>query len=341
MGLLILLVLCSATCETDDVGSPPPVPRIEEGPLFGSDSASPDDPTGGAVLGGIYDADVSADSLIYVLESDWKKIVVFARDGSLRRTIMGGYGEGPGEFVRAVGMDVTPDGHSYVLDSGLSRVSIFDPDGGFVRSVSTGTIPVRDIAVHGDTIFLRVLFGSGEHALQAVSADWEGYRPFLQTSERDRAFSRAGFSGAIASDVRGRVVYAFGSPGEFVVIDSNGASPRRGLPLFPDDEPVTVETAGGPQQRVTAGTLAVAIIQDALVAILYATYDIERADEIAHHVALYDWDGRFLGTLDFAERGARVMAGGAAANTFYLNRSLPFPALVGYTLRFATDGQNR
>jgi hypothetical protein len=67
---------------------------------------------------------------IYVLDYLSQDIRVFEADGSYSHT-MGGPGEGPGELMRAAGLNWGPGGNLWVWDPG-GRFSIFTPDGDFV-----------------------------------------------------------------------------------------------------------------------------------------------------------------------------------------------------------------
>jgi len=73
---------------------------------------------------------VDAQGRLYVLDYLSQDIGVFEADGSHSHTI-GGPGEGPGEFMRAAGLNWDPDGNLWVWDPG-GRFSIFTPDGEFL-----------------------------------------------------------------------------------------------------------------------------------------------------------------------------------------------------------------
>lgn len=65
---------------------------------------------------------------IYVMDGRSQEIHVFDRDGNHLSTL-GGPGEGPGEFFRALGMVVDPFGSLWVSDPGNRRYTVFGTDG--------------------------------------------------------------------------------------------------------------------------------------------------------------------------------------------------------------------
>lgn len=118
---------------------------------------------GASILGGIVGVVQDVDSAVYVLDQQWKKIVAFEPSGRIRTVILGGAGEGPGEFMMPVHMARGTDGNLAVLDYDLGRLSLFDPrTSGFVRSlrVDIGN-PLRVAAVNdGFWITRSALAGS-------------------------------------------------------------------------------------------------------------------------------------------------------------------------------------
>jgi hypothetical protein len=81
-------------------------------------------------LGQVSALKVDAQGRLYVLDYFSQDIRVFEADGSYSHTI-GGPGEGPGEFMRAAGLNWDPDGNLWVWDPG-GRFSIFTPEGEFL-----------------------------------------------------------------------------------------------------------------------------------------------------------------------------------------------------------------
>lgn len=137
LGALLLPPLALLACEAgpgveaglDDV----PVLAVASDMRLGSF----DDPTVGFTS--VSDLDVGADGRIYVLERSQQEIRVFGPDGALER-VMGGEGEGPGEFRGAFSFGVEGD-TVWVIDLRLDRITLFDRAG---ELLSTARIePVR------------------------------------------------------------------------------------------------------------------------------------------------------------------------------------------------------
>lgn len=89
--------------------------------------------------------------------------------------VVGGPGEGPGEFARLAGLGPGPDGGLWAWDFGLRRLTWIDPDGGIRRVASLPPQPpVLDAAgpLGSDTFLFRQLWG----ARAAAVSDATGFR---------------------------------------------------------------------------------------------------------------------------------------------------------------------
>jgi len=100
---------------------------------------------------------------LYVLDSQATTITVVGPDGEFRRTL-GGPGEGPGEFRRALALAVFRDGRVVVGDAGLFVHHLFAANGEFVRRVRW--------ALEGERPILRGIIPDpgGEAVYSAVGA---------------------------------------------------------------------------------------------------------------------------------------------------------------------------
>ena len=79
-----------------------------------------------------------ADGRLYALDGSIGHVVVIDQSGSLVR-IVGGHGEGPGEFNQLGAFVVWPDGRLAVADFGHNAYQVFSPDGEFERFVRMGS----------------------------------------------------------------------------------------------------------------------------------------------------------------------------------------------------------
>ena len=100
---------------------------------------------------------------LYVLDSQATMVTVVGPDGEFRRTL-GGPGEGPGEFRRALALAVFRDGRVVVGDAGLFVYHLFDASGEFERRVRW--------AIEGERPILRGIMPDpgGEAVYSAVGA---------------------------------------------------------------------------------------------------------------------------------------------------------------------------
>jgi hypothetical protein len=131
----------------------------------------------GAVLGRITGAVQGSDSVVYVLDRLWRKIVVFDPDGTLRDVLLGGEGEGPGEFRNPIHMALLPTGELAVLDYSLVRLSYFDPVSGFKGSTPIEVHnPLRLFPIDDKIWITSNTLSPGEVEPRAIAVDRLGRR---------------------------------------------------------------------------------------------------------------------------------------------------------------------
>lgn len=95
------------------------------------------------------DVRVDPGGRIYVVQAGDAQVRVFGPAGDLQ-LIVGGRGEGPGEFVRLSGIGFRED-TLYVSDAGLHRTSFFDTQARFIRSESWESLRIPAGEVGGGT----------------------------------------------------------------------------------------------------------------------------------------------------------------------------------------------
>jgi hypothetical protein len=145
---LISFGALAAGCESEGpYRKPSDTFQIHVMQIYG-DSTAPDTAKlfGGGMLAHVSDVVDDSAGNVYVLDSQYKKVSVFGSDGRLKRNIVGGLGEGPGEFKMPIALDVA-DGLVYVYDHALGRISVFDTLGDFKRVIPALNAPYRDILV--------------------------------------------------------------------------------------------------------------------------------------------------------------------------------------------------
>jgi hypothetical protein len=100
----------------------------------------------------------AADSSLFVLDRAFQKIAVFRPSGAFDRVILGGRGEGPGEFRLPVAMTMLANGRLAVLDYDLARVNLYDSRAGHEGTLRVDLpAPLRLVAIGGNLWVLRAL----------------------------------------------------------------------------------------------------------------------------------------------------------------------------------------
>lgn len=119
-------------------------------------------------------SDVAVDNRrVYVVDGGNHRVVVFDKQGEYL-FVIGGEGEGDGQFKNPVGIGIDHRGRIYVADRGNRRVQIFDEAGAFVSKlpIKQGDISVVPIDVSvipsGKEIFVT---GNNTHSVVKVSDD--------------------------------------------------------------------------------------------------------------------------------------------------------------------------
>ncbi len=195
---------------------------------------------------------IGADGVLWVADTHYHRVVVFAPDGrELRR--WGEYGTGPGQFIFPCDVALGPDGLVYVAEfGGNDRVQVFTTEGAFVRQFGhhghapgefdrpqslafgpEGELFVADACNHRLQVLetdgrpVRVLGGLGREAGQFVY-------PYGLRALPDGTLLVAEFGGARVQRVDGRTGESLGAwsavegappPAAAFVTDGDGVKP--------------------------------------------------------------------------------------------------------------------
>lgn len=212
---------------------------------------------GGAVLGSI--AGIAADERgrVFVLDRDYKKIVVFDSAGDYSGLILGGYGRGPGEFVRPSGLSYW-NGELAAGDSHQGRISVFTASGEHSRDIR---LPFRAFAFHyqNDIVHTLGLF-SRIRPVTTMGIETDAYLTF---KPEWLSLVEHGSLGAIGTGMEDGLVYAAPVIGVHVLIDSDGRTREVGKPLWQEIRVGTYSGPGGtPVRYVPASVLNVGIVKE-------------------------------------------------------------------------------
>jgi len=105
-------------------------------------------------FGGIVDVAIDSAGRILVVDHVDQVVRIFDSQGR-KAGVMGGPGEGPGEFRLPYRIAIAPDGMVYVFDQYQGRLSEFDRELRFIRSLLLQpTLTAADLAVTADAIVM-------------------------------------------------------------------------------------------------------------------------------------------------------------------------------------------
>jgi 6-bladed beta-propeller len=309
-GLLPVLGLCVATASR---ASAQATFRLEHIRSYGAEDIRPGtERAGGPVLAAVVGVVQTSDSMVYVLDQKWQKIVAFRPDGRFSKVILGGDGEGPGEFRAPVHMVLSPAGLLAVLDFVLSRVTFFDGKSGKTTGQVTLQVasPLR-LAMTGGLIWISKTVPAGRTGSPAIAFNQKGERAdsLPQLSDDDRSY---GGSVSLAVGGQGEVLLASTRPGLWDVW-SNRRTVRRGAELFPGLKPPRLVQEDG---YVTIGSAeaeigGIAAMGPDHVLIRYRTQKIKTRPPfpdpatVRQFIGVFARDGSYLGSVELP--GGRLM----------------------------------
>ena len=255
------------------------------------------------------------DGAVYVLDADFRKIVVFNRDGSLRRVILGGYGQGPGEFVRPVDLTLTSRGQVAVIDQSLGRLTIFDTSGTLVRSKALAVPYPYKVVATGDRFYIMRWYRPGQDAIAVFDTLGERQPSGFKPDKADYDLADGGEPGQLALSNDGKVQFAHPAPGRWTSV---ATGTTMGEPLVPETRVGYFDRAGSRTAYVTAGVRGLGWSADGS-ALLY--YGVLNPDSLRQQRAYMEF---FLARMDAAGRRRSVeRLPDGAGWAFAISRSRP------------------
>jgi hypothetical protein len=283
-----------------------------------------------------------ADGALYVLDRDFRKIVVFNRDGSLRRVILGGHGEGPGEFVQPIGLAVTESGMIAVTDMRMRRLTVFDTNGevAWSRAVLTAPPSGRLVAVGSRFYWMLDMYEFHERP-PVVVADSLGMvvDSFKPPGRMDFALAN-GSPGAVGRGSDDDVLFAHPSPGVWTNLRTNAT---RGSAIMPDMQPKTlIRSTGVAVPYTPLMTHGIAALPDRSILLFYYSYDddIHEKGHFTGHpnLASFDPGGTRTGIIALPGRRSSVFSVSRDSMHVFLSSDDPYPVVVRYRVAVASAG---
>jgi hypothetical protein len=270
--------------------------------------------------------------------------VAFAPDGTVRRVIAGGEGEGPGEFGGPNDLALDGRGRLAVLDNELGRITLFSRDGG---PAGTMSLPGRRfrLAATGDTLWTTRLVEADEAA--SLGDRWLPDGSPIDTLPALPA-ADLGYGGGIllATCPDGRVLVRVDRPGVWFEYDA-GRWTRRGAPVYPDAAPPIVERNGPMVSLIPGQALAgpVGCLPSGEVLQRYRRFveppapDGDSLPAAEYFLGLFARDGTPLARLPLDEsRGLGAFEVSPVTGHLFLGLEDPYPVIVEYELVRGTAG---
>lgn len=217
------------------------------------------------------DAAFDASGVLYVLEADFDRISTLSADGETA-VVLGGSGDGPGQFRDPRALEFGPDGRLYVADTGNHRIQVFEgPRLEFVLSIgSIGT-------GLGDLKSPTGLAVSDTHIYVADSLNDR-----VEVFDRDgRSVRTLGLRGSGTGELSRPTDVAVDAEGNTYVTD---AWNHRVQKFDADGEPVKAWGDFGPHPGFLATPMG----------ITHAAGQLFVADRDNHRVQVFDTDGALL-----------------------------------------------
>jgi hypothetical protein len=290
----------------------------------------------GGVLSNIAGIAESESGDLLVLDRDFQKIVVFTEDGSFKRIILGGYGEGPGEFSFPRHLALDAHGRIIVLDRGNRRVTLFDSAGTYLTTDPVG-FEALQVVVSRDTAFLLDVPRDGRSAMRARRlGDHIGSAvSTLPPDSRMAHFAEHGEPGSLGVSASGYILYAHPSPGRWY--DGDVAA-WRGHELFPDVQGERIVEEDGFERRfISVGTRGISALPhgQTLISFTNVARPGTRLPDTTRAV-IFDSEARLVaeGTLDDSLR-VRHLLGSMRTNSVFAAYSEPYPHIRRFSITFA------
>ncbi|MES2306300.1 MAG: 6-bladed beta-propeller [Gemmatimonadota bacterium] len=336
-SLALTLLACSAAALPSQEFRLSPLQRFGwEDPAGPAGSTPAQRRLDGGMLSNIADLAEGADGALYVLDNRSPKVIVFNRDGTVRRVMGNGKGEGPGEFSRPVSLAVAKNGDLFVADVAQQRISVFAAGGAFTRSFTIASPYVSQIRLVGDRLHLiQYVFRKEAPAVLVYSTSGALLEKKFPPTEEDASFGRTGngYRAAILRD--GQLAIAHFNPGTWSLVES--PAHVFGKPLVPGNTVHEVKASG---TWVAPATIrGFGELSEGRYALLFERLRPETVDDPEHprwdiYLALTRADGTPLGTLKMPE-GGRAFLVSRDGRSIYRSFGDPF---VGID-RFRVDSR--
>jgi len=255
---------------------------------------------GGGVLSRPISIAEGGDSSLFVLDADFQKVAVFSWDGGFKRVVLGGYGEGPGEFVSPYDIDLDESGRLFAFDGHNNRVSIFSESGLFSTSFNADTHNTVEMKAEGGEVFIHRYFPprTRGYFVQTFSEDGTFEGEFARATAQDADLQFHGARGSLGKGRNGEILFAYPAPSTWTT--SSRPQERIGVAFHPDARGEQVSENGFDLVVTRVGTRGIAQLPDGRIVISWfirPTREVPRS----YYLDVMTSEGQYLGSYEFPD----------------------------------------
>ncbi len=302
------------------------------------------DGNGNEILGDIADYVIDKDKKLYILDRALLKIKVFTSDGKYLKTMGGGEGRGPGEFIQPTSLDIDSLGNIYVADIRGMSITKFNIDGVAEKTLRLRYWPGKVLVSGISEIYvLGFPFMHKEKLIQKYNFQNDNYeKPVLSFCERQKgkdssAILNSGNIGDIFKKKDGNVIFALPYPYEIREFTNTGQlinTHKRDIAEFkaPSEKEKNIIST-------SSGLMNISLISNNLmVCEYYMTKEEAGKKFITYYFDFWDVQSkRILATYTDIELGLKEVHKITLGNDgiIYGYTSKPYPRIVKYKLNIS------
>jgi len=293
----------------------------------------------GAVFSQPRSVQVDTRGRVYVLDAEYKKVVVFNRDGGLNKVILGGEGRGPGEFIRPSGLALGSDGSVFVYDHDNSSVTRFDSSGTYRNRVRLQLATPANFEYAGGMFWLTRM------RVRGPGPTVFGFRPDGKLadstgvlSEQETNLAQFGELGALGRSRSGSLLFAMPTPSVWMDLSDNR---RRGVNWRPDARGEMVRLGQLQGRSTPVSTRSIVDLGENRIALLVGEREPARKGEAGPRrwfIDVFQTNGNYLGSVAVPESIIELSPGIATGET-YASVTDPYPMVLRVRLKDLARGR--
>lgn len=310
--------------------------KLEYVKYFGNETLQGDEKylAGGDTFSRIASISVN-DEYLYILDSDFKKIVTFDKiSGKLMKITLGGYGRGPGEFDLPLSISSDDDNNFIVYDYGNRKISFFELEDGVYNEIKV-PYSSRSITQTNNHIWIGAMnrfdnyvysFRKGDNPINNAAFDG-----FIDVSDEELEYAVNGVISFIDNFNNDSIILASHIPSVWYKI-GNGNIEKFGNPVQPESK-ATIGRDG--VMSIENHVAGICYLDNTYVVVMWIHFP-EGGDQ--RHVALdvYDSNGSYIERVKMNDKIYSNIACTRESNSIYLTTNNPYPRVEEFRFVSAT-----